>query len=70
MTLAHILSYAMLSPLVLSQSGVSLVVTNTHGSFELRMQWSNDEESGGSGGTLRGIAQQNEDEVILHVVKA
>jgi hypothetical protein len=51
-------------------NAVSLVVTNTSGSFELRMQWSNDEESGGSGGTLRGIAQQNEDEVILHVVKA
>jgi hypothetical protein len=51
-------------------NAVSLVVTNTSGSFELRMQWSNDEESGGSGGTLRGIAQENEDEVILHVVKA
>eukprot|EP01047_Picozoa_sp_COSAG01_P038832 COSAG01_NODE_3171_length_6469_cov_9.978022_4_plen_817_part_00 len=49
---------------------VSLVVTNAFGSFELRMQWSNAEESESSGGALRGIAQGNEDEVILHVVKA
>jgi hypothetical protein len=45
---------------------ISQVVTNFHGSFELRMQWSNAEESGSCGGTLRGIAQENEGEVILH----